>query len=128
MAAQLLIIDDDADFRKAIRIVLQKNGFICEEAVSAKNGFEKLKTNKPDMIILDAMLEDLASGFRFADTVKKSGEYSSIPILMVTAIDKVTKLNFIERKGTRLLPVDGYIEKPIEPETLIALIRQMLGN
>ncbi len=128
MPANILLVDDDVDFRSGIKMVLDNHGFICDEAESAKAAFIKLEKNVPDCIILDAMLEDLSSGFRFADTIKKSDSYSRIPVLMVTAIDKVTQLNFIERRGTDLLPVDGYIEKPVEPETLVAVIRQILGQ
>ncbi|RKY56436.1 MAG: response regulator, partial [Candidatus Neomarinimicrobiota bacterium] len=54
---RIFIIDDDIDFVKAIKTILEKNSYECACAYSAKEGLEKVKEVKPDLILLDIMME-----------------------------------------------------------------------
>jgi CheY-like chemotaxis protein len=85
---------------------------------------------KPDLIILDEMLEDLSAGFRFAKKLwerERKTNHIHIPIIMITNIQKVTGLDFKNHIGTPLLSIDGFLEKPVEPEQLLKKIENSLN-
>ncbi|HHS12231.1 MAG TPA: response regulator [bacterium] len=128
MALKILLIDDDSDFRNAIRAVLEKEGYTVGESDSAREGHKKLQTFNPDLILLDAMMEDLSAGFRFVKSLRKMepslGRH--IPVIMITSVQQVTDLQFSERLGTDLLPVDDFLEKPVEPRALLEKVGSML--
>jgi len=125
--SRILIIDDDADLRKALKIVLESNGYEVAVASSGEQGIEKIKTVKADLIILDVMMEEGDKGFDVARKIKKIDKYKGIPILMLTAVREKTGLDFKEEAGdTDWLPVDDYAEKPISPEDLIAKVEGLL--
>lgn len=129
---KILIVDDDKDFVTVTKAVFETRPYNCSYAYSAKEGLEKIKKVKPDLIILDIMMEDISSGFGIMSELrmaKKGSEYfpySKIPILIVTNVQKVTKLKFKETLGTSLMPVEDFIEKPIGPMELLAKVDQLL--
>lgn len=130
MKKKILLIDDDRDFRKAIKTVLEQSGYICFDAQTSKQGFQKMLKMKPDLIILDEMLEDISSGFRFAKKLlerEKKKNHIHIPIIMITNIQKVTGLDFKKYIGTPLLPIDGFFEKPVKQEQLLKKIENILN-
>lgn len=128
MALKILMIDDDSDFRNAIKAVLEKEGYTVEESDSARKGLKKLQTFKPDLILLDAMMEDLSAGFRFARSLRgmEPSLGRHIPVIMITSVQQVTDLHFRERLGTDLLPVDDFLEKPVEPRALLKKVGSVL--
>lgn len=124
---KILIIDDDQDISESMRIVLESKEFEVAQAWSGKEGIESARKNKPDLIILDVMMESNDSGFEVARTLKKDREFVSIPILMLTAIKDKLGLDFASNAGDKVwLPVDDYMEKPLRPEELIAKVRSLI--
>jgi DNA-binding response OmpR family regulator len=114
VARRILIIEDEAVIRKAIRMACEKEGY---EVVEAENGSEGLylsESSRPDLILLDVMLPDI-SGFDVCREVRKSG--SAVPIIILSAktdeIDIVVGLEI----GT-----DDYITKPFRARELLARI------
>ena len=111
---RILIIEDEAVIRKAIRMACEKEGY---EVVEAENGTEGLRlseSSKPDLILLDLMLPDI-SGFDVCREVRKSG--SAVPIIILSAkteeIDIVVGLE---------IGADDYITKPFRARELLARI------
>ena len=130
MAKKILLVDDDSDFQSAVKIVLEKSGYQCIESRSAKQGLQLYSKEHPDLILLDVMMEDIGSGFRFAKKVRDMENRTAkahTPILMVSSIQKLTDLDFAERLGTSLLPVDSFLDKPVETDMLLQKIRTMLA-
>jgi CheY-like chemotaxis protein len=129
MKKTILIIDDDADFRSAIRSTLEEAGYQILEAASTGQGRCMLSETRPDLILLDIMLEDISSGFRFLREIRnhaaQNGE-KNIPILMISAIKELTDLDFHSRGGTELLPVDAFLDKPVLPENLIKQVQKLI--
>jgi CheY-like chemotaxis protein len=130
MREKILIVDDDPDFVSAITIVLERAGFHCVDTPNARLGLEKVDIVKPDLIILDVMMEDISAGFRFANTLRARERHMSakqVPIIMITNVQKLTDLAFEERVGTQLLPVDVFLDKPVEPEILVKKVEKLLN-
>lgn len=134
MKKKILIVDDDKDFVTVTKAVFETRPYECIYAYSASEGLEKIKEVAPDLIILDIMMEDISSGFKIVSELRmaKKGsvyfQYSKIPILIVTNVQKATKLNFKEKLGTPLVPVEDFIEKPIGPMKLLHKVDQLLGK
>jgi DNA-binding response OmpR family regulator len=127
---KILIIDDDDDLVLAMRLPLEAAGFQVFRAANAEEGLRKIKELTPDLIILDVMMDTTTAGFqvrltlRSPDPQSEYAAYSHIPILMLTAIHSTTPLRFGPDKD--YLPVDAFIEKPIEPKKLIDQVRAHL--
>ncbi len=128
---RIFIIDDDVDFVKAVKIILEKNSYECACAYSAKEGLEKVKEVKPDLIVLDIMMEHITAGLGVVNKLRnpdRSSPYfecSKIPILIVTSIQKIMETNFKEIAGTQLLPVDDFLEKPVPAKVLISKVKSL---
>jgi len=129
MDKTILIVDDDPDFQNAVKTILGNADFKCIQAYSMKEGLDTISVTKPDLVILDVMMEDISAGFRFARELRnqeKQNGSSTIPILMVTNIRNITGINLKNQMNAQLLLVDNFLEKPVEPETLIENVKKMI--
>jgi len=128
-AARILIVDDDADITEIMRIVLENKGYSVDAAVDSKDAAIHLKTQKPDLIILDVMMNTKSEGFDFSRELKKDPDYREIPILMLTAIKEKTGIDFKPEAGDETwLPVDEFLDKPVKPEQLIEKVESLLKS
>ena len=126
---KILIIDDDPDIVEGMRVVLESKNYQIDSAKNGQEGLEKVKLNKPDLIILDIMMETADRGFEVARDLKKDANYKNIPILMLTAIKDRMGLDFKNEAGDEdWLPVDDYVDKPLKPEELILKVERLLGK
>lgn len=128
-AAKILLVDDDPDFIMAIRAILENNNYEVISAKSKAEGLEKLKQDKPELAILDVMMDEPHDGFELAREIRKEESYNNMPILMLTSIDGLTGINFrAATKSKEWLPADAYMDKPVEPETILAEIEKLLSK
>ena len=89
---------------------------------------EKVKSEKPDLIILDVMMEGHQDGFELARELKSDDELKDIPILMSTGVKKETGIDFKSTAGDESwCPVDGFLDKPVDPAAMFAEITKLLG-
>jgi CheY-like chemotaxis protein len=127
MAQKVLIIDDDPDVVLAIRMPLESAGYEVQDAHSQESGLEAVDEFKPDLIILDVMMDTHTAGFQLAQKLHgpaASEEHKRVPIVMVTAIHQTTPLRFGPDED--YLPVEGFIDKPINPKGLLDVIAKLL--
>ena len=126
---KILIIDDDPDIGEAMKVVLESKNYEVTIARSGEEGLKKTRESKPNLIILDVMMESMDKGFDVARNLKKDERHKDIPILMLTAIKEKTGLGFEKEAGDPdWLPVDGYCEKPLKPDELISKVEALLGK
>jgi len=130
--ANILVIDDDPDMVLAARLCLESGGHKVESAGSPADGLAALKAKRPDLILLDVMMDSATAGFQLAlqlrgpDPDPELASFRSIPILMLTAIHSTTPLRF--GPDDSYLPVDDFVEKPFEPQALLAKVNALLGS
>ena len=125
--AIVLIVDDDPDITEAMKIVLETDGYSVVNAKDSSKGMELIKAAKPDLIILDVMMDTQDEGFLLSRELKKQPKYKHIPILMVTSVKEKTGIDFETAAGDEAwLPVEGYLNKPVKPEVLLAKVRTLL--
>ena len=125
---KILIIDDDIDLVEAMRLTLETHGFEVLDAQDGTKGLEKTRSELPDLIILDVMMGTQDEGFHVAYQIRAKKETADIPIIMLTAIGQETGYTFDKDKDEDFLPVNEFLEKPINPETLIELVKTNLGH
>ncbi|MHC4842303.1 MAG: response regulator [Planctomycetota bacterium] len=127
--AKILIVDDDPDITEVMKLVLENEGYSVESAVDSATALESVKNNKPDLIILDVMMNTTREGFIFSRELRNNDECKNIPILMVTAVKEKTGIDFKEVAGDDTwLPVDEFLDKPIKPDVLVTKVRELLDN
>jgi len=117
----ILIIDDDPDFRYSLRMVLESRDYLVEEAPSAEDGVKRFKAVKPDLVIVDLMMEEIDSGTNFVKELKALG--TDVPIFMLSSMgDQMSQMTSYADIG-----LAGVLQKPVEPKNLLATIDKKLG-
>jgi CheY-like chemotaxis protein len=126
---KILIVDDDLDFVEISKLSLERQGYKIQSAPNAKEGWKMVEKEKPDLIIMDLMMEHLDAGMVLSQKIKNHPQYSSIPILMLTSITRDTGLDFTPRTGEDLkkLNVDDFSMKPIKAKVLLEKIEKLLA-
>lgn len=119
--ALIAIIDDDPDILDASSLVLKSKGHDVITANNPNDGYKIVKDKKPDLIILDVMMDEPDDGFYLAQKFRKEG--IAIPILMYTSVSKAIGLDFGK---SEMVPVDDFVEKPISPEELVNKVEALL--
>ena len=128
--AKILIIDDDPDIVTAVRLSLESAGHHVVEASSGQEGLKKIKSEHPELIILDVMMETHTEGFQLAlklhspDPASELKKFKDIPILMLTAIHSTTPMRY--EPDIDYLPVELFVDKPIDPDDLIKKVNWIL--
>jgi DNA-binding response OmpR family regulator len=117
----ILVIDDDRDILEAMRIMLETEGFGVETAVDGKQGLQKAKETRPDLILADMMMETVDAGAKVAVQIKESG--CKAPIILLSSIGDTTSYN-LDVSG---LGFEGSLQKPVIPSVLIPLIKKKLN-
>ncbi len=117
---KILLVDDESDFRRAVRVRLEASGYEVIEAVDGAQGVEMAKEQRPDLIILDLMLPRIA-GYNVARLLKGDELCENIPIIMLTARAQEMDVNIGLAVGA-----DAYITKPFRPDDLLETINRLL--
>jgi len=120
--ANILVVDDDPDVVQYVKVVLEKEGHVVSSAGDRESGMAAVQAEKPDLLILDVMMELPDDGFAMAQELRRKGV--GVPILMLTSISKVTGLEY--GKDEDVVPVDDFQEKPINPASLVAKVGAIL--
>lgn len=129
---KILVVDDDPDTVEIIRITLEANDFEVHSAENGTEGLKMVKEVRPDLIILDVMMDTATEGFqvsyqlRSPDPHSEYRDYRAIPIIMLTGISKKMHMKFSPKTDGDYLAVDEFLEKPVQVEPLLAKIRTLL--
>ena len=130
--AKILMIDDDPDMVLAVRLCLEGSGHQMFDAPNGAMGLSRLAEIKPDLIILDVMMDTATEGFQTAlklhstDPDSAYAAFCKVPIVMLTALHSTTDLRFAP--DADYLPVDAFLDKPIDPDRLIKTIGELLAK
>ena len=117
----ILCVDDDPDILEFLRIVLEANDYQVVTAASAQEGLAAVKEAVPDLMIVDLMMEEIDAGTGLVKEVRALGE--QIPIyLLSSAGDQLNAITDYSDLG-----LSGVLQKPVDGETLLALMRAKLN-
>jgi DNA-binding response OmpR family regulator len=122
----VLIVDDDADFREFVRIVLESHGYRVLEADNASSGLALMREQLPDAVLLDAMMSYELAGLGIIKTVRGDPAVANTPLILISAVLSDDEDRFLPA-GERSM-VDRFLSKPISPEVLLAEIAAILSG
>lgn len=122
----VLVIDDDPSFITAMTPILESKGYKVEAAYDSKEAMEKIERLKPDLILLDIMMERLTAGFDLCYKLKHDPEMKKIPVLAVSAITEKTGFKFSPATDGEYFEADDYVEKPVKPADLLKRVERLL--
>lgn len=127
MSAKILVVDDDPDILEAISIILEANGYKVITARDGIDGLNKLKEEKPDLMILDLLMPKL-DGFGVCKELKdpRWSKYAHIPIIILSSVREEASRRRYELETGLQLDVDDYVEKPIEHTILLERVENIL--
>ena len=117
---KILIIDDEEDIQKLLKIRLEQESFIVTTADDGKKGAEAAELEAPDLILLDIMMPNV-DGYSCLKEIRRIQKTKDIPVVMLSGKEeeKVRDLFAFQK-------ISGYIEKPFELDNLVAKIREIL--
>ena len=121
---KILVIDDEPDIVTYLVTLLENNGFRTITASNGKEGLEKVKEGKPDLITLDISMPE-KSGVKFFREIQADPDTSKIPVIIITGVSHGFE-NFIKTRK-QVKPPDGFISKPIDKKDLLKQVRNLLG-
>jgi two-component system, OmpR family, alkaline phosphatase synthesis response regulator PhoP len=124
--AKILLVDDDADFRKSTGDLLEAHGYEVISAADGASGLDKALKERPNLMVLDVMMATETEGFDVARKIPEAKELQKMPVILVTGIRKEMKLGFAFEPDETWLPVQRVMEKPIEPARFLAVIEKLL--
>ncbi len=124
--AKILIVDDDPAFVEATTAILKSDSYKVEAAYDKEKAMEKIKREKPDLILLDVMMQRLDDGFTMCYKLKHDPELKPIPVLMITGVTKKTGLKFSPQTDGEYLEADDYVDKPIKAAELLKRVKKLL--
>jgi CheY-like chemotaxis protein len=127
MKRKVLIVDDEPEQIDFAATLLEENGYIPVGASNGIEGMKKAKTEKPDLILLDILMPE-RGGIGMYQDLKHDEETRNIPVVVVTGVAKGEDSDQLMIGQNQNLPApDAYIEKPINPDVVISLIRDLLS-
>jgi DNA-binding response OmpR family regulator len=124
---RILIVDDDPDLVETVSMMLEARGYSPLQAYGGKEGLEKAREERPDLIVLDVMMPD-KDGYAVCNELKKDLDFSEIPIILLTAIgDHITTTTYTLSGGMETL-ADDFFQKPVDIQSLVDRIEQLLKD
>ena len=122
----VLVVDDDPDFVEAARIVLSAAGFQVASAANGEQGLRQVRTERPDLVVLDVMMNDLLEGLRTSRELRADPALKQTPVLMVSSITSSDYSGMFPTDED--VPVESFLSKPVSPGQLLAEVRRLLGQ
>jgi len=121
-AKKILLIEDEPEFRMALRIRLEANGYEVIEAEDGVTGLDMARNQSPHLIVLDIMLPKM-DGYKVARLLKFDEKYRNIPIVMLTARSQQN-----DRETGLTVGSDAYVTKPYKPQEMLDIIAKLLAE
>lgn len=121
-AKKILLIEDEPEFRQALRLRLEANGYEVVEAEDGVMGLDMARNIRPDLIILDVMLPKM-DGFKVARLLKFDTQYQDIPVLMLTVMSQASNIKMGKTVGA-----DAYMTKPYQPQELLDTVLSLVSK
>ncbi len=127
----VLVIDDDRDFAASVKSLLESEGYGVELAESGKAGLRKLRESRPDLIVLDVMMESIVEGYVVNQAIKFQPEfeaYADIPIVMVSSIEESPDERFGRAGEVEMVRPSRYLTKPLDIPRFLEVVGQLTAG
>ncbi len=127
MQGKILIVDDDPDILDALTMILEAKGYQVVTARDGVEGLANLKTENPDLLILDLLMPKM-DGFAVHKELQdpKWSKFKDVPILILTSVREEASRRRYELETGIEFDVDDYVEKPVSPNVLVARVEKLI--
>ena len=120
--SRVLLVDDHSDIRRLVRITLGKS-FEVLEAEDGSTALEIVRSQKPQLVVLDIMMPGEIDGLQVLDSIKADPNLANTRVIMVTARGQAQDYEYGMKRGA-----DAYFIKPFSPLQLVASIKEILAR
>lgn len=120
MSGQLLLVDDEPALRQAVQLYLTDSGFEVSVASNAREGWDLLQQNLPDLVITDIMMPQV-DGHQFLKQMREDPRFKTLPVVFLTARGMTSDRIQGYQSGC-----DAYLSKPFDPDELVAIVENLL--
>jgi CheY-like chemotaxis protein len=120
-------VDDDKDLVRSIQVILENQNFTVLTAHNKAEGLKKLNEGKPDLLVLDVMMDTNLDGYNMLHEIKKEQEFKSLPVILLTGMLDELGVNLVAGvEDEELFPFVRFQDKPVDPLLLLEIIKEML--
>jgi CheY-like chemotaxis protein len=123
---KIVIVDDNTDFLFTMETFLQRNGFEVLTADDGKRGLELIRQERPDLILLDIMMETLFSGFEVCKQVRSDDDIKDTPIIGISAMGEELDINYRQWPDYDYFSPDAFLDKPVDKQRLLQMIPEVI--
>ena len=125
----ILIIDDDRDLTRSLKALLEDQQYHVDIANDTQTGMEKFEARKPDLLILDVMMDSDMEGHKLALAIKQDPENMEVPILVITGMLDTMGVNIRDAfEDVDKLPFVAMLDKPFTTEELLSSVKQLMAE
>lgn len=121
----IVIIDDNTDYLFTMKTFLTRNGFEVETASDGNTGIKLIKEKRPNLIMLDVMMETTYSGFEVCRQVRNDPELKTIPIFGISGMQDELGIKFDKYEDEEYFSPDIFFDKPVDKDALLAKINDL---
>jgi CheY-like chemotaxis protein len=122
---KILVVDDDRDFQKITRIILESRNYEVLTAGNGEQALEVMRRDKPDLVLLDIMMSYILDGLDVRREMAQDERLRDIPVIMVTSLTGKHARSSLP--SDEYIPESEWLHKPIDPDTLLQLIKGKLA-
>lgn len=116
----ILYVEDDADYRHAMRQMLEAHGLMMLEAADGEEGLRAYREHKPDLVILDLMMEEVDAGVNLLRQIRGAG--GTTPVYLLSSVGDTLAMT----TSAAELGFTGVFQKPVDAERLLTVVRAKL--
>lgn len=123
MKKKILIVDDDPDIIEALTLFLEAKGYSVSGETNPGKAVEIFNSYKPDLVILDVMMDEPDQGFFVAQKIKKINPVC--PLIIYSSVSKALGYDFAK---SDVISADDFVDKPADPDVLLNILNKFLGG
>ena len=122
---KVLGVDDDPDFVEITSMVLKQNGYEVDSAPSGDEALERMRVQRPDILLLDVMMSTVLDGVSVSFAMSEDPELQQIPIIMISSIPDSPNADMFPTD--EYVPISAWITKPVNPEKLLQTVQRLVS-
>jgi len=123
---KIVLVDDNTDYLFTMQTFLERNGFEVLTADDGQKGLDLIRKEKPDIVLLDVMMESLFSGFELCKKLRTEDELKHIPIIGISGMGDELGINYKQWPDFEYFSPDAYLDKPVDKQRLMELIPETI--
>lgn len=125
---KVVVVDDDRDYLFTMETFLKRNDFEVFTANNGKDGINLIKTQRPNVVLLDVMMETLFSGYEVCKAVRSDPELEFIPIVGISGMGGELGVKYEQYRDDKYFTPDVFVEKPVDKALLMDIIAQAIDK